>query len=139
MEHADPITRAEHGAVASQISREIVRLHAKLYGRGPTKAKTHLTDEFAMCVLEEVFTPAEKTLIRAGNTTQVQATRAAFQDAVEPEFVELVELATGKTVRAFVSEIHIGIDAALEIFLFEEAETKPFETDGSRSSADGTD
>jgi uncharacterized protein YbcI len=112
-------TRAEYGSIASQISREIVRLHAKLYGRGPTKAKTFLADEYALCVLEEVFTPAEKTLIRAGNPAQVHATRAAFQDAVEPDFVELVIAATGRNVRAFVSQIHIETDTAVELFLFE--------------------
>ena len=47
--------------MASQISRDIVRLHANLYGRGPTKAKTYLTDEYAMCILEGAFTQAEKT------------------------------------------------------------------------------
>ena len=68
MEPADPYSRAETGAIASQISRDIVRLHANLYGRGPTKAKTYLTDEYAMCILEEVFTPAEKTLDSAPGT-----------------------------------------------------------------------
>ena len=102
MEKSDFTSRAEQGAIASQISREIVRLHATLYGRGPTKAKTYLADDYALCVLEEVFTPAEKTLIRAGNTEQVEATRNAFQDAVEPEFTEVVETATGRKVRAFV-------------------------------------
>ncbi len=72
-----------------------------------------------MCILEEVFTPAEKTLIRAGNAEQVKATRDAFQDAVEPEFREVVEAATGRQVRAFVSVVNTDVDAAFEIFLFE--------------------
>jgi uncharacterized protein YbcI len=132
--------------MASQISREIVRLHANLYGRGPTKAKTYLTDEYAMCILEEVFTPAEKTLVQAGNEEQVKATRDAFQDAVEPQFREVVETATGKQVRAFVSVINISIDAAFEIFLFEDGESansydgdraSPVSQDGEGASADG--
>jgi uncharacterized protein YbcI len=137
MEPADPHSRAETGAIASQISRDIVRLHANLYGRGPTKAKTHLTEEYAMCILEEVFTPAEKTLIRAGNSEQVKATRDAFQDAVEPEFREAVESATGWKVRAFVSVVNVNIDAAFEIFLFE-AREPPVSLDGNRASFDGS-
>ena len=136
MESADPSSRAETGAIASQISREIVRLHANLYGRGPTKAKTHLSDEYAMCILEEVFTPAEKTLIRAGKTDQVKATRDAFQDAVEPEFRDVVEAATGKQVRAFVSAVNTEIDAAFEIFLFENERSGS--QDGNRASVDGS-
>jgi uncharacterized protein YbcI len=137
LEPADPHSRAEIGAIASQISRDIVRLHADLYGRGPTKAKTHLSDEFAMCILEEVFTPAEKTLIRAGNLEQVKATRDAFQDAVEPEFREVVEAATGKQVRAFVSVVNTEVDAAFEIFLFEN-EGRGANQDGNRASVDGS-
>ena len=137
MEPPDPISRAETGAIASQISRDIVRLHANLYGRGPTKAKTHLSDEFAMCILEEVFTPAEKTLIRAGNSEQVKATRDAFQAAVEPQFREVVESATGRQVRAFVSVVNTEVDAAFEIFLFEN-EQHGGNHDGNRASADGS-
>jgi uncharacterized protein YbcI len=137
MEPTDSHSRAETGAIASQISREIVRLHANLYGRGPTKAKTHLTEEYAMCILEEVFTPAEKTLIRAGNSEQVKATRDAFQDAVEPEFREVVESATGWQVRAFVSVVNVAIDAAFEIFLFETRDSAVSQ-DGNRASGDGS-
>ena len=147
MEPADPSSRAETGAMASQISRDIVRLHADLYGRGPTKAKTYLTDEYAMCILEEVFTPAEKTLIRAGSADQVKATRDAFQDAVEPQFREVVETATGKQVRAFVSVVNISIDAEFEIFLFENGESansydgdraSPVSQDGDGASSNGS-
>jgi len=137
LEPPDLPSRAETGAIASQISRDIVRLHANLYGRGPTKAKTHLTEEYAMCILEEVFTPAEKTLIRAGNHEQVKATRDAFQDAVEPDFREVVEAATGRQIRAFVSVVNVSIDAAFEIFLFEDRET-PVSYDGDGASADGS-
>ena len=118
--NANPASRADQGAIASEISREIVRLHAKMYGRGPTKAKTFLTDDYAMCVLEEVFTPGEKTLIKAGKSAQVHATRTAFQEAVHDDFIEVVQVASGRGVRAFASQIHLGIDAAFEIFLFEE-------------------
>jgi len=140
VDHPTIPSRAEYGAIASRISREIVRLHAQLYGRGPTKAKTYLHDDYAMCVLEEVFTPAERTLIRAGNAAQVKATRAAFQDAVEPDFVAIVGEATGRTVRAFMSQIHIGTDAAIELFMFEPVDvpgvTAP-STDGASPSGDG--
>jgi uncharacterized protein YbcI len=115
----DP-ARAEPGAAGSQISRSIVKLHAQHYGRGPTKAKTYLNAEYALCVLEEVFTPAEHTLIEHGNAEQVTATRAAFQDAISDRFIGVVEEVTGRDVRAFVSHIHIGQNLAIELFLFED-------------------
>ena len=112
-------SRAEVGAISSAISRDIVRLHAQLYGRGPTKAKTYVDEDYALCILQEIFTPEEKTLVQTDHSDQVQATRHAFQTAVEAQFVEAVEAATGRKVKAFFSQIHIESDSAAELFLFE--------------------
>jgi len=106
------------GQVSSQISREIVQLHARLYGRGPTRAKTYLTGDYALSILEEIFTPAERTLIAAGKGELVQASRTAFQDAVRDEFVTIVEETTGRPVRALISQVHLETGSAIELFLF---------------------
>jgi uncharacterized protein YbcI len=111
--------QSEPGLLSSQISREIVRVHARLYGRGPTRAKTFLGDDYALCILEDVFTRAEHTLIGAGNAQQVRANRLAFQDAVGAEFTAIVEGVTARRVKAFVSQIHIESNLAVELFLFE--------------------
>jgi uncharacterized protein YbcI len=119
MTSIDPPLRHDPGSVASEISREVVRLHARLFGRGPTRAKTYLEDEYVLCILEDVFTPAEHTLIGAGREDQVHATRSAFQTAVEGDFVTIVEIATGRKVRCFISEVHVGAGIAAELFLLE--------------------
>jgi uncharacterized protein YbcI len=106
--------------MSSNISREIVRIHAQLYGRGPTKAKTYLEEDFALCILQDVFTPGDRTLIASGHAAQVQATRTAFQEAVEVQFTQVVEACTGRIVKAFFSQIHVGADIAAELFLFED-------------------
>lgn len=111
--------RADGGHVASQISRQIVQLHARLYGRGPTRAKTYLQRDYVLVLLEEVFTPAERTLISAGKGDLVQSTRTAFQEAVAAESVEVVEQATGRSVRAFINRVHLETEVAVELFLFE--------------------
>ena len=111
--------REHRGAIASQISREIVQLHAKLYGRGPTKAKTYVHEDYILCLLEDVFTPAERTLVGAGNTEQVEASRRAFQDAVASEFIEIVERASDRTVRAFLSQVHYDPEMSAELFVLE--------------------
>jgi uncharacterized protein YbcI len=117
--------RAERGALVSQLSREIVRLHARLYGRGPTKARSYLHREYAMCVLEEIFTTAEKTLIQTGSAEHVKETRQRFQEAVGPEFTQIVEDVTSRKVRVFLSQVDVDADLAVELFLFEpDAETE---------------
>jgi len=118
----DPVDtdpRTDLGQISSVISRQIVQLHARLYGRGPTRAKTYITGDYALSVLEEIFTPAERTLISAGKGEHVQTTRMAFQEAVQGDFVEIVEEITGRSVRALISQVHLETGAAIELFLFE--------------------
>lgn len=110
------------GALVSQLSREIVQLHARLYGRGPTKARSYLHADYAVCILEEVFTTAERTLIVAGSGDHVSDTRKKFQDAVKEEFIEVAEQITGRTVRVFLSQVDIEANLALEFFIFAEPE-----------------
>ncbi len=110
------------GALVSQLSREIVQLHARLYGRGPTKARSYLHNDYVVCVLEEVFTTAERTLIVAGSGDHVRDTRKKFQDAVEEEFVEVVERITRRTVRVFLSQVDIEANLALEFFIFDDSD-----------------
>ena len=117
MESTEP--GQERGAIVSQLSREVVQLHARMYGRGPVKARSYLQRDFALCVLEEIFTIAERTLIDAGNGEHVQETRNKFQEAVRDQFVEIAEKVTGRTVRAFVSQVEIEHGIATELFLFE--------------------
>ena len=114
-----PRTESERGAVAAQISREIVQLHAKMYGRGPTKAKTYVHDEYILCMLEDIFTPAERTLVGADKVEQVLSARHAFQEAVADDFIAIVVGATGRQVRAFMSQVSVDPELAAELFLME--------------------
>jgi len=117
--HAEDLERrADLGQLSSVISRQIVQLHARLYGRGPTRAKTYITGDYALSVLEEIFTPAERTLIAAEKGEHVQATRTAFQEAVQAEFIAIVEEITGRGVRALISQVHLQTGLAIELFLF---------------------
>ena len=115
MEGADPPTQS----TGSVISREIVRLHHRLYGRGPTKAKTYIRPEYVLCALEDIFTPAELTLIQAGKDGIVRQTRMAFQEVTREEFIAVVEQVIQRPVRAFHSQIDPRSNTAVEIFLLE--------------------
>ncbi len=120
MDRPDLPDSPARGALVSQLSREIVQLHARLYGRGPTKARSYLHGDYAVCILEEVFTTAERTLIVAGSGDHVSDTRKKFQDAVKEEFISVVERITERTVRVFLSQVDVDANLALEFFIFAE-------------------
>ena len=104
------------GPAASEISRELVRLNARLYGRGPVKAKTYINDDCVLCVLQSVFTTAENTLIRIGRADEVRRARAAFIDATEKQMCAIVEAATGRSVTGCVGGVHTELDSAAKVF-----------------------
>jgi uncharacterized protein YbcI len=122
LERSETSDSVSRGTLVSQLSREIVQLHARLYGRGPTKARSYMHTDYAVCILEEIFTTAERTLIDAGSSEHVMETRAKFQDAVSEQFITIVEGATGRKVRVFLSQVDIDGNMAVEFFLFEPEE-----------------
>jgi uncharacterized protein YbcI len=109
--------------VRAQISNEMVRLHREYYGRGPTKARVYSDDDLVVVVLEETFTPAEKTLIGRGEAEGIQDIRRRFQRAMADQFRSIVEQATGREVRSFLSETDLENDISVELFLLGEAKT----------------
>ena len=111
------------GEMRAVISKEIVRLQAEYYGKGPTKAKTYIVDDLVVVVLEESFTRAEKTLAERGEREAIQHIRRRFQQAMAESFTSVVEQATGRKVRAFLSETDIEQDVSVETFLLADART----------------
>ena len=109
------------GRVRATIVGEIVRLHREYYGRGPTKARAHMAGDVLAVLLEETFTPAEKTLIERGEADGIQDIRRRFQRAMRDQFVSIVEEATGRHVRSFFSDTDLSEDISLELFVLDEA------------------
>ena len=107
------------GNVLAQISTGLVQLHSRHYGKGPTKAKTHVLDELVVCVLRDGFTTVERTLLEAGDGESVHQMRRSFQLVMEGEFRHVVEEATGRKVVAYMSTIHTDPDLAVELFVLE--------------------
>src|SRR5687768_4099806 len=112
------VASPDQGRTAARISREIVQLNAKLFGRGPVRARTFLEDTYAVCLLESVFTKAERNLIHAGRLDEVQSFRNAMAPILRPEMSRIVEEATGRSVRGCTSAIDIDVDASTNVFLF---------------------
>ena len=111
------------GHMRSAITREVVRLHAEYYGQGPTRAKTYITEDLVVVVLEETFTRAERTLVEHGDKAPIEEIRRRFQARMTQQFRSVVEQATGRKVRTFLSESNVDDDVAVEIFLLGESRT----------------
>jgi uncharacterized protein YbcI len=103
-------------SVRATISREMVRLYKETFGRGPTKAHTVIAGDLVVCTLENSFTPAEQNLVEMGEHQRLRDVRLFFQYSSEKQIRGVIEEATGRKVRAFVSGTDAAQDVSCEIF-----------------------
>jgi uncharacterized protein YbcI len=85
-------------------------------------------------ILQGGFTRVERTLIDTGQVESVYQMRRSFQQAMEAEFRQVVEEATGRQVIAYMSSINIDPDLAVELFVLE-----PLEEADEAEAAPGAD
>ncbi len=117
VEHPPPLD----GALRSAISEAIVRIHAEHYGKGATHAKTYAWDNVVVCVLGDVLTTSERTLIALDRPDSVREVRSAFQSTMEPTFRAAVERVTGRRVISFMSQVDPQRGYGVEVFVLEPA------------------
>jgi uncharacterized protein YbcI len=112
-----PDTRTPGGSPAQDISRKAVRILREYTGRGPTKARTVISDDTVAIVLGDTLTKGERTLVAMGEEKHVLQTRHNYQLSMRDDLVQLVEEECGQTVEAFFSDNHIDPDYGVEFFL----------------------
>ena len=106
-------------SLTAKISRDMVRLYKEQFGRGPTKASTIIAGDVIVCTLEDSLTPAERNMVAMGEHQRLRDVRMFFQHTSEKEFRQVIEGATGRKVRAFVSGIDTIQDVSSEVFYLE--------------------
>jgi uncharacterized protein YbcI len=103
----------------AEISNAMVGLKKEFYGKGPTKAKTYINDNYVFCVLQGGITRNEETLIAAGQEMLVREYRLRFQEAMADATTEAIERLTGRRVIGYHSQIVFDPEHAFEIFVLD--------------------
>jgi uncharacterized protein YbcI len=98
--------------VKDEIAREIARVHESSYGVLPTNVDVALHENFVVVVMDVGLTRGEETLVDAGNSDTVVASREAFQSAIAATFSAVIERATGRRVKQFASRARIDEESA---------------------------
>jgi uncharacterized protein YbcI len=113
---APPVT----GEMLAAISREIVRLKAQHYGKGPESAKSYVNDDFIFCVMKGGLTPVEQTLVGAGDEDLVRQVRLRFQEQMTAVFRDAVERIVHRRVINHHSQVLVRPDYTIEMFVLGE-------------------
>jgi uncharacterized protein YbcI len=115
---ADVETERQPGLLA-EISNAMVGLKKGFYGKGPTKAKSYINDNYVFCVMQGGLTKNEETLLAAGEHQLVRQYRLRFQEAMAAPTTEAVERLTGRKVLGYHSQIVFEPEHAFEIFVLD--------------------
>jgi uncharacterized protein YbcI len=113
------MSTAARGELLAAVSNEIVQLHKRCYGKGPTQARSYFMDDLLVTLLRGGFTEVERTLRSRGRKRAVVGQRAEFQNAVADQFVERIEQITGRRVISFMSNTDPDAEVVAEIFVLE--------------------
>ena len=119
------------------IAPEIQRIHGKYYGQTPGDVRVYQAGDVVVVLIEEAFTRAEQVLIGRGEADEVQVIRRRFQLAIADQFRAIVQSATGRSVRAFLSDTDLHEHLAVETFVLGEPveDMAGFEREGARSDS----
>jgi uncharacterized protein YbcI len=113
----------KRGMELQELTNAMVRLYKELFGRGPTKARTHYAGpDTVISSIQNSLTPAEANMLALDEHQRVREIRMFFQHASEREFIQTVEEITGRKVWAFVSGIDTKQDVSSEVFYLEPVE-----------------
>ncbi len=104
------------------ISTATVQLLHEYTGRGPTKAKTLISDDVVTVLLADTLTRGERKLVDSGRSDRVLQLRSDYQLTMRDELVAIVEEQLDRKVIAFMSQNHIDPDLAVEVFVLAPAE-----------------
>ena len=106
--------------IQAEISNAMVGLKNDFCGKGPTKAKTFLNDNYVFCVMEGGLTRNEETLLERGHEDLVRSYRLRFQEAMEGPTVEAVEQITGSAASSdTTAKSSSNPERAFEIFVLD--------------------
>jgi uncharacterized protein YbcI len=111
--------RPDRAGLLADITRSVVHLHKEYIGHGPTKARTYISEDVVVCVLQGGFTRAERTLLERGRTEGVIQQRHAVDEALRQPLTDMIERLVKRRVVGFTSAIQPGTELSTAVFVLE--------------------
>ncbi len=104
------------GKLLERLTSRLVRCFADHAGRGPTKARTAITDDMVVCVMEDFLTRPERALVGRGRLAEVGRMREAIHEVVEPLAAACVSTVVDQPVEWTVFGLDLDADRLVLTF-----------------------
>jgi len=100
-----------------EISNTLSALKRERFGKGPDQSRAYINDDLLVVAMKGGITPAERTLIDAGEEGVVRDMRLRFQGLMTDAFCGLVTRVTGRPVLSYHSQILFHPEIVVELFV----------------------
>jgi uncharacterized protein YbcI len=111
--------RSEGPGLNQAIATAVVRAHKRHLGRGPTRAQAFFHQNMIVVLIEDGVTEAERTLTARGHGEEVRSMRRRMLETTRDDVVEEAERLTGRRVQAFLCDVNMDPDVAMELLLLD--------------------
>jgi uncharacterized protein YbcI len=103
----------------AEICKSVIHIHKRSWGKGPVKARAHLSQDVLTVTLAGALTRAEQTLRDRGHADEVIRLRHAMQRSSECDLRIAVESILNRSVHSFMSASDPANDVQAEIFVLQ--------------------
>ena len=106
-------------SAAADISRGIVRVFASALGRGPAEARTTISGNVVVVVLEDTLTSSERALVDRDQAAAVTEQRRRLQAEMRDDMVAVVEGTLSRRVVSALGDHDAQRGISVQVFVTE--------------------
>jgi len=108
--------------LSGRLATVIVQRYRARFGRGPTEARAHIGDHYALVILDNAQTEVERSLVRDGDVDSVEIFRRKVRQMAASEFCAATEEILGRKVTAMLGDHNAVANTTVLVFLLERPE-----------------
>lgn len=125
-----------HGQAGAAISRELITLQKKYFGRGPVSVRTHVLDDSVVVLFHGGSMAHEQALVEAGRSDLVMEVRDAINDAIRLQYVAVIERVLGRKVVGFMAGNQHEPDLGCHVYVLAQPGKPPGDNGSAPSSTE---
>ena len=125
-----------HGQAGAAISRELITLQKRYFGRGPVSVRTHVLDDSVVVLFHGGSMAHEQALVEAGRSDLVMEVRDAINDAIRLQYVAVIERVLGRKVVGFMAGNQHDPDLGCHVYVLAQPGKPPGDNGSAPSSTE---
>lgn len=125
-----------HGQAGAAISRELITLQKRYFGRGPVSVRTHVLDDSVVVLFHGGSMAHEQALVEAGRSDLVMEVRDAINDAIRVHYVAVIERVLGRKVVGFMAGNQHEPDLGCHVYVLAQSGKPPGDNGSAPSSTE---